>query len=81
MFYLIPTAKTLLQFDTCECGDYRFEHRGGSGPCSYRDHHIPDPELNTCRGFRFFRAATEVNQVYTRPFWAAVMKQETPHAK
>lgn len=53
---LPPGAKDS-PWDECCCGDFRSDHDRGKGPCRYRDHHIPDPDLNVCSEFRLFARA------------------------
>lgn len=37
-------------YDICECGDYRRDHEGGTGPCTFPPERIAGHE--PCRGFR-----------------------------
>lgn len=45
--------RTERPLDSCECGDWRFEHRaGGTGACSFGTHNIPDRRYDSCAVFR-----------------------------
>lgn len=59
---LIKGDWKLSDFDGCECGDYRKDHKNGVGRCC-----MPDDLLHgfkPCLKFRFAKAATEIPAPY-----------------
>lgn len=51
-----PAARS--PYDICECGDYRRDHEGGTGPCTFPPEWIAGHE--PCRGFRLAMASQAV---------------------
>jgi hypothetical protein len=43
-----PAARN--PYDICVCGDYRRDHEGGTGPCTFSADQVAGHE--PCRGFR-----------------------------
>lgn len=43
-----PSARN--PYDICACGDYRRDHEGGTGPCTFPADNVAGHE--PCRGFR-----------------------------
>jgi hypothetical protein len=66
------TELKLSDFDTCTCGDYRRDHKDGTGRCCMPDDltHGFEP----CLSFRLVKAATEVPP----PFRALIAQQAKP---
>lgn len=52
--------------DECYCGDYRIQHREGSGPCQICSWSHP-PGMEPCQKFRFSRAAARIKASETAP--------------
>ena len=45
--------------DECYCGDYRIQHREGSGPCQICSWNHP-PGMEPCHKFRLSRPAARI---------------------
>lgn len=58
---------TKADFDMCACGDYRKDHRDGTGPCAFN--HIPGNVHghSQCMQFRLFREAADIPLPYETP--------------
>lgn len=51
---------TMRDFDTCLCGDYRRDHKGGSGPCLHNKPRDLTHGYRDCDTFRLSQEATEI---------------------
>lgn len=50
------------QFDICECGDYRADHKNGKGPCKFNNDESSgglNHGFKKCSKFRFMKVASE----------------------
>ncbi len=62
-----PTAEEVVKladFDTCACGDYRKDHKGGTGACIHNKPGDLTHGFEDCNEFRLSRRATEIPTHY-----------------
>lgn len=63
-YFTPPEILKVEDFDECECGDYRVEHKQGIGPCKVCRWNNPIPESKPCQEFRLFSKAKEIPEVF-----------------